>query len=224
VLPLWWGGLVTGALIFASTDQVSPGAMDGRLASLLAVQVAPAVNSLLLYRKLQGLALLDELTTLPNRRHLEWRLKTDCLRAARYGTQLSLILIDIDHFHAINEGCGFHTGNQVLQAVAYLIGNRTRRSDLVARLEGDMLAVVLPETEARAAEAVGEYLRNAVASVKLLAHAPPACQRQVTISVGVAAYTPEMADLTALMLAAQMALDAAKALGGNCVEVAPANL
>src|SRR5690349_19429098 len=81
-LPLWWGGRVIGALIFASTEPVSPGAVDGRLANLIAVQVAPALNSIMLHRKLQGLVLLDELTTLPNRRHLEWRLQTDFARAA----------------------------------------------------------------------------------------------------------------------------------------------
>jgi diguanylate cyclase (GGDEF)-like protein len=224
VLPLWWGGRVIGALLFASTELPNPAAIDGRLASLIATQAAPALNSVLLHRKLQRLALLDELTTLPNRRHLEWRLQTDCLRAARYGTPLSLLLIDVDRFHEINENCGYHTGNQILQALSFLVNSRTRRADLVARLEGDMLAVVLPETDAQAAQTVGEYLRTAVTNARLLGNAPPACRRDVTVSIGVAVYTPEMADLDALLLAAQMALDAAKALGGDCVETAPATL
>jgi diguanylate cyclase (GGDEF)-like protein len=150
---------------------------------------------------------------------MEWRLQTDCVRAARYGTSLSLVLLDIDRFQEINEGCGYHTGNQILQAVALLVHNRTRRADLVARLDGDMLAVVLPETDVRGAQAVGEALRTTITAARLLGNAAPACRRDVTVSVGVAAYTPERAEITALLRAAEGALDEAKALGGDRVVV-----
>jgi diguanylate cyclase (GGDEF)-like protein len=219
ILPLWWGGQVIGAVIFAAKGRAALDLAETRLAGSIAVHLAPALSSVLLYRKLEALSLRDELTNLPNRRHLDWRLETDCARAARYASPLSLILIDVDRFHGINARCGHGVGDQILRAVGQLLVTGTRRADLVARVEDDTLAVVLPETDIHAAEAVGEHLRTRVTGARLLAYAPAPCASDVTISVGVAAYTSEMPNAESLLLSAQMALDAAKALGGDCVEV-----
>ena len=219
LLPLWWGGQVIGALTVAAKGQAALDLPETRLAGSLAVHLAPALSSVLLYRKLEALSLRDELTNLPNRRHLDWRLETDCARAARYGSPLSLILLDIDRFHGLNGRCGYGVGDQILRAVGQLLVTGTRRADLVARVEGDTLAVVLPETDVHAAEAVAEHLRARITAAHLLANAPEPCRSAVTVSAGVAGYTSEMPNAESLLLAAQMALDAAKALGGDCVEV-----
>lgn len=219
LLPLWWGGQVIGALTVAAKGRAGLDPAETRLAGSIAVHLAPALSSVLLYRKLEALSLRDELTNLPNRRHLDWRLETDCARAARYASPLSLLLLDIDRFHGINARCGYAVGSQILKAVGHLLVTGTRRADLVARVEADTLAVVLPETDVRAAEAVGEHLRTRITAARLLANAPDPCRSEVTVSVGVAGYTSEMPNAESLLLAAQMALDAAKALGGDCVEV-----
>jgi diguanylate cyclase (GGDEF)-like protein len=219
LLPLWWGGQVIGALTVAAKGRAALDLAETRLAGSIAVHLAPALSSVLLYRKLEALSLRDELTNLPNRRHLDWRLETDCARAARYASPLSLILVDIDRFHGINARCGYAVGDQLLRAVGQLLVTGTRRADLVARVEADTLAVVLPETDVHAAEAVAEHLRTRITAAGLLANAPDPCRSDVTVSVGVAGYTSEMPNAESLLLAAQMALDAAKALGGDCVEV-----
>lgn len=224
ILPLWWGGQVIGALIVAAKGRAALDLDETRLTGALAVHLAPALSSVLLYRKLEALSLRDELTKLPNRRHLDWRLETDCARAARYASPLSLILVDIDRFHGINARCSYAVGNQILAAVGQLLVTGTRRADLVARVEEDTLAVVLPETDVHAAEAVAEHLRTRITAARLLAHAPDPCRSEVTLSIGVAGYTSEMPNAEALLLAAQMALDAAKALGGDCVEVGMSSL
>jgi GAF domain-containing protein len=154
ILPLWWGGQVIGALTVAAKGHAALDLDQTRLVGAIAVHLAPALSSVLLYRKLEALSLRDELTKLPNRRHLDWRLETDCARAARYASPLSLILVDIDRFHGINARCSYAVGNQILAAVGQLLVTGTRRADLVARVEEDTLAVVLPETDVHAAEAV----------------------------------------------------------------------
>jgi diguanylate cyclase (GGDEF)-like protein len=224
LLPLWWGGQVIGALTVAAKGRAALDLAETRLAGSIAVHLAPALSSVLLYRKLEALSLRDELTNLPNRRHLDWRLETDCARAARYASPLSLILVDIDRFHGINARCGYAVGDQLLRAVGQLLDTGTRRADLVARVEADTLAVVLPETDVHAAEAVAEHLRTRITAAGLLANAPDPCHSDVTVSVGVAGYTSEMPNAESLLLAAQMALDAAKALGGDCVEVGLSSL
>ncbi|MDQ2808809.1 MAG: diguanylate cyclase [Chloroflexota bacterium] len=167
-----------------------------------------------LSRQLMQIATHDELTDLYNFRYFEEHLLQEVERAARYHRPLSLLMGDLDHFKAINDTYGHPVGNEVLQAVAATIRALLRTGDVAARYGGEEIAVILAETTERAAQRVAEKLRAAVAAG--LRPDLPA----VTLSFGVAQADPADADGSALVVAADNALYAAKQAGRNCVRTA----
>jgi diguanylate cyclase (GGDEF)-like protein len=112
--------------------------------------------------ELERLATTDELTGLPNRRHFQSELEREIATASRYGAPLSLLLLDLDNFKAINDTYGHGTGDRTLAVVAKEIQQCLRAPDLVARLGGDEFAVLLPQTDRIAAESLVERLQTTV--------------------------------------------------------------
>ncbi|WP_439952337.1 sensor domain-containing diguanylate cyclase [Halomonas marinisediminis] len=96
--------------------------------------------------RLEKQALTDPLTGLGNRRYLEGQAAMEIARAARSGTPLSLIAIDLDHFKRINDTYGHDVGDVVLQAFARLAGQVLRDGDVLCRMGGEEFAVLLPDT------------------------------------------------------------------------------
>ena len=156
----------------------------------------------------------DALTGLLNRRGLSTRAR----RAARADDLVSLLVVDLDHFKAINDGHGHAVGDQVLALVAQELRHGLRAEDLVARLGGDEFAVVLLGCDAPEALQRAEELRHRVAQRSAGWPAP------VTVSVGAATTRRGTADLTSLLELADRALYAAKAGGRNTVRVAAAGV
>jgi diguanylate cyclase (GGDEF)-like protein len=157
---------------------------------------------------------IDALTRVYNRRYFDERASAELERALGRGTRepLSLLLVDIDHFKRFNDLFGHARGDEVLRQVARILRDGVRRGDVVCRYGGEEFALLLPGTDARQAVAVGEALRRAVADAKASAGGP------VTISVGVASTEAgDMASVTDLFHAADMALYDAKAAGRNRV-------
>jgi diguanylate cyclase (GGDEF)-like protein len=157
---------------------------------------------------------IDALTRVYNRRYFDERASAELERALGRGTRepLSLLLVDIDHFTRFNDLFGHARGDEVLRQVARILRDGVRRGDVVCRYGGEEFALLLPGTDARQAVAVGEALRRAVADAKASAGGP------VTISVGVASTEAgDMASVTDLFHAADMALYDAKAAGRNRV-------
>jgi diguanylate cyclase (GGDEF)-like protein len=95
------------------------------------------------------LALHDELTGLPNRRLFQDRLESALERARRSGSQVALLLVDLNHFKQVNDTLGHHTGDLLLQRVSSLFSGRVRRSDTVARTGGDEFSVILEDPTSR---------------------------------------------------------------------------
>ena len=116
---------------------------------------------------------------------------------------MALALVDIDDFEALTDAQGHLRGDVVLQAVADAIGRACRSADEPARIGGDVLAVILPETDLAGARRFGEGIRRSVASLG------------VSVSVGVSAMEPGAADAGALVEAADVALNDAKRGGKN---------
>jgi len=163
------------------------------------------------------LATVDGLTGIHNRRHFMTRLDDEWTRFQRYARPLSLLMIDVDAFKAINDQHGHAAGDQVLVYVARACGAHKRGPDVVARIGGEEFAVLLPETALKEAQVVAERLRM------LVAERPVRCgddKVAVTVSIGVATSTAGMADPTDLMKRADAALYAAKRGGRNMVSVA----
>lgn len=166
---------------------------------------------------LERLAREDSLTGLANRRHFMDVLQREMERSDRYGHPLALIMLDLDHFKSVNDTHGHAVGDSVLREAARALRTVCRDVDLAARLGGEELALLLPETGAAGARVVAERAREQIAAV---AHAAPdGSTFRVTASFGVAAARPGDT-VEGVLHAADEALYRAKDAGRNQVAMA----
>lgn len=167
-------------------------------------------------RELERAVCIDALTGIANRGHFDELLATEWNRAARTGSPLSLVVIDVDDFHAYNELYSHVGGDACLKAVAATMAHCLRRpSDVLCRYGGEEFVALLPDTDGPGACVVAERLRAAVEELGI-AHAGSRAAKVVTISVGVATMAPGLdRPATTLVSAADAALFRAKALGRN---------
>ena len=191
------------------------------MVALLVAAVASAArahrHALALAEELHALATTDMLTGLPNRRQLMSQMETEVRRAARSGRPLSLALLDVDRFKAINDAHGHPAGDFVLQTIAAELRRVTRGGDVLGRFGGEEFAVLMPETSLAKARQAGERLRAAIARRAI--DLPDGTKERVTISVGVALLAGgEGCDH--LVSRADCALYEAKADGRNLVRLA----
>jgi diguanylate cyclase (GGDEF)-like protein/PAS domain S-box-containing protein len=163
--------------------------------------------------RLRYLADHDPLTGLLNRRRFEEELVDRLAEAARYGTRGAVLLLDIDNFKLINDGHGHHAGDAVIRSIAERLGEELRDTDLLARLGGDELAVILPHAGEDQARQVAEKLLEAVSDHRAAFKGEGL---QVTASIGVAVVS-SFGTQTAeeLMVQADTAVYSAKAAGRN---------
>ncbi len=167
---------------------------------------------------LKELAVKDHLTTLYNHNFFYSRLDEEFERAVRYETNLSLIMMDIDNFKAINDTHGHRIGDIVLREIAAMIKKGVRKTDIVARYGGEEFAVILPHTKLQGAVDEAERIREMVESH---AYAGLTAEK-ITLSFGVAAYPHKgAANSGDLVNLADHALYDAKGSGRNCVKAAP---
>lgn len=162
-------------------------------------------------------ARIDPLTGLTSRRAFTETADTEIQRALRYRLPLSLLMIDLDHFKAINDTHGHVTGDAVLASFAHTVAQQVREVDVVGRLGGEEFVVLLPNVAAGEAAQVAERMRQAVADSELMVNG----QRLVyTASFGVAEFDARELTLSSLLSKADIALYRAKRLGRNRVEIA----
>ncbi|MBW8312071.1 MAG: diguanylate cyclase [Rhizobium sp.] len=172
--------------------------------------------------QLEVLAMTDALTGLANRRHFGDQLAREANRAGDTGRPLSLCVLDIDHFKAINDQHGHPAGDAVLRRVALVLEEVVRGSDLLARIGGEEFAVLAVDTGMAEAAQLAERLRAAVerAGPVTVGHAAVS----VTVSVGVVTRRVHVGEVVKapehLLAAADDALYRAKRNGRNRVEVA----
>lgn len=164
--------------------------------------------------KLQEIASRDGLTGLFNHRHFQEALAAELSRAARHGHPVSLVLFDIDHFKAVNDTYGHPAGDAVLQALSRRASELLRISDILARYGGEEFAVILPETGDKGAFVLAERLRRGIEQLQIVAEGNPL---SVTVSLGVATWTPKRRDIgkAELVAAADGALYRSKKNGRN---------
>ncbi|GAB4483876.1 MAG: hypothetical protein OHK0044_33330 [Burkholderiaceae bacterium] len=164
----------------------------------------------------------DALTGLYNRRHFERRLAEEFSRARRQGSELALLLLDVDHFKRINDTHGHPAGDAVLRDLAERCLACVRAHDTVVRYGGEEIAVIAPGAPAHAAQRLAARLRERAASAPLElrgASYPQGLAIAYTVSIGVAALDASMADEAALIGAADAALYRAKREGRNRVSL-----
>lgn len=161
-------------------------------------------------------AMTDPLTGLPNRRALQERLKVEYLRAQRYGTDVAIVMIDVDHFKDINDSLGHPKGDAALVALARLLEQERRGPDMVARYGGEEFLAILPGTSLAGGMIMAERFRRAVERASW-------DFRTLTISAGVASGGHGSLKNGDLVREADEALRLAKKRGRNRV-CGPADL
>ncbi|MBH1985883.1 MAG: GGDEF domain-containing protein [Burkholderiales bacterium] len=160
----------------------------------------------------------DLLTELASRRHFDESLERLWETARAQGQEISLILVDVDHFKAYNLAHGHHQGDVCLREIAAVLKSKLRRpEDLVARFAGEEFIAVMVGTPLQTAVGAAERIRKAVEALQLR-HGPAEPDR-VTVSVGVSCMRPNSPHASAaqLIAVADEALHLAKKRGRNCV-------
>ena len=161
---------------------------------------------------LATLATTDGLTGLANRRHFDESLIKEWARAKRDGTEISLILIDVDHFKKFNDSYGHPAGDTCLKSLAGIFQLHAKRPlDLAARYGGEEFAILLPNTGLQGGVAIGEMVRSGLRDLAIL-HELNLPSKKVTVSLGVATVRPAetTVDCASLILMADRALYDAK--------------
>jgi diguanylate cyclase (GGDEF)-like protein/PAS domain S-box-containing protein len=168
--------------------------------------------------ELHSLATTDPLTGLPNRRHFLTRLEQEVARLQRYdGPGAALLMLDLDHFKAINDSHGHAAGDTVLKRFAGQVGASLRRTDQAGRLGGEEFAILLLGNDLAGAVDFAERLRERVAAEAI---AIDGVRVRVTVSIGVTLLDASDGSGDAALARADAALYRAKANGRDRVETA----
>lgn len=196
-------GLLMGAVDYI-TKPVCP--------AIVAARVCTHVTLKRQRDKLAEMALHDQLTGLYNRHYLLEVANQKLARAERDQHAMSLLMIDIDHFKAVNDNFGHPMGDAVIQAVAQLLKEQSRKEDVAARFGGEEFVMLLDHCDVAAAEINAEKMRQKSDALK-----PGGID--VTISIGVVQLRAAREDFSELLKRADLALYQAKNNGRNCVVV-----
>ena len=163
----------------------------------LADAVALAFENVRLFQKTRQLSITDEVTPLHNFRYFHQALDRELKLVNRYGSVLSLLFIDLDHFKPINDQYGHLRGSRTLREVGFLIRAAVRETDIPARYGGDEFVVILPQTEGAPARLLAEKLRRLVEGHTFLQE--EGINARLGVSMGVATYPSEATTKEALI-------------------------
>ncbi|MEN7538793.1 diguanylate cyclase [Aurantiacibacter flavus] len=213
--PLLAGGEVIGVVYL---EGVIDEEAHFRL-TVLTENIASALVNHRLQRGLREQTIRDPLTGLFNRRYMQEMLHLEIARAARNGTQLSVVMCDVDHFKRFNDEFGHDAGDAVLQAVSTELRKRFRDGDVVCRYGGEEFTIVAPDTMADVLAARTEIVRQAISELNIKQGGRTL--GSTSMSFGIASWSEGMdREGTALIQAADAALYRAKTAGRNRVAVA----
>lgn len=186
IAPITLDGKLVGSINQADPDRhrFEPG-IDTSLLEQLALKVSLCLSNVTAHEQLKFLAFHDPLTGLLNRGVMERILEREFLRGQRYGTDLSLIFLDLDEFKSINDTHGHDTGDLALCHVADCLIRLKRDSDIVARFAGDEFVVILPSTTGAQAEHYMQRVIQSLAQVPLPGDFPGHPRIHIRLSHGI---------------------------------------
>jgi two-component system, cell cycle response regulator len=180
----------------------------------LLARLGAGARILRLESRLSALAAHDTLSELPTRRAFHVMLSKEWDRAHRYRLPLSVVMFDIDYFKRINDTYGHLVGDEVIRAIAKLLRQQSRTSDVLCRYGGEEFVVLLPETDEASAAIWAERLRQRIADEPILGDHPDI---RLTISLGVTEMLAEIEDKEEFLTLVDQCLLAAKEQGRNQV-------
>ena len=175
--------------------------------NLIKVVSRPIMVEIHVFKEAEKLAMVDGLTGIFNRRYFEISMKKETKRALRYGKTLSLLIIDLDDFKAINDTKGHPFGDDVLKRLAAILTSISREEDIPCRYGGEEFVVIMPETNANGALIFAERLRAGMHAEALF------LDNRITCSGGVATYPDTSGAIEDLLKNADKALYEAKLSG-----------
>ena len=219
IVPLVKDGRTLGALVLDAAEPKALTLEDARPLTMLAAIVASSLELVWQFAEVDRRARTDQLTGLWNRHHFGEQLQRTLNEADRYGTQVSLVLVDIDHFKRVNDTWGHEAGDAVLRQVARILQDGVRSVDICVRYGGEEIALLLAQTDSEHAVEVAERLRGRIAAQPLKHRG---AEIVVTASFGVATYPETVKVRDQLFPASDKALYIAKHEGRNRVRAKPA--
>ena len=215
VAPLTFKTVPLGVVVLATPGHFEHDGLE--LLEHLRANLALAVNNALAHDRLERLAAVDALTDAYNRRFGLARLREEYSRAVRAESPLGLLMLDLDHFKAVNDTYGHLVGDRVLRAVAGACRRVLREGDVLIRYGGEEFLVLLPGAGPEDVRQVGERIRRAVAETSV---ADGGQRVAVTVSLGGATYRDSSDSVESLVAIADGALYEAKDSGRDRLVVA----
>lgn len=167
--------------------------------------------------EIRRLAETDHLTGLLNRRCFYDCLDAEIQRCHRYGNTRCVLTLDLYDFKTINDSYGHHAGDAVLKMLGGTLKQYARKTDKCGRLGGDEFGVILVETNLETAQLMAERARLAILNEEAAARD---LRLSMSVSIGIAQWSPRVADAAELLKLADSALYSAKADGKNCIRIA----
>jgi diguanylate cyclase (GGDEF)-like protein len=224
-------GIFCSIVIFIILNIISNGsnvlkyALMSLFAGLLIITSSASVILYTLYKgtnkamtKLKEQSSMDRLTELYNRSYLEPFLEGELDTAKRENQQVSVMMVDMDHFKEINDTYGHVVGDSVLAIFAQVVLKCLRKTDIIARYGGDEFIVVLPNTDTETASSVADRIRNEVSETYI----PPIDNvviSSIHCSIGISNYPVLCDSKNTLIKTSDLALYMAKRSGRNCTKV-----
>jgi diguanylate cyclase (GGDEF)-like protein len=178
----------------------------------LVTTISLMLDNIRLYERVLEQSIVDPLTEVYNRRHLDNKLTEEFDRAVRYQRELSFLLLDVDDFKKLNDTHGHLQGDRVLAELGFFLKKRSRTIDVVCRYGGEEFALLLPETGGPNAHTKADRFRKEIAQngFTRLGEGEPL---HLTVSLGVSCLTPKVRTPLALIRVADEALYQAKREG-----------
>jgi diguanylate cyclase (GGDEF)-like protein len=145
-----------------------------------------ALSNLLHKEKIETSAMLDPLTSCYNRRTLDELLSKEVSKAQRYTNNLSILMLDVDHFKAVNDCYGHLAGDHILKEISDLLKNEIRNSDYIVRYGGEEFIIVLPEIPIANAVALSERIKD---KIEMTTFRFEDSRIKLTISIGISSFS-----------------------------------
>ena len=214
IIPFVFEGQLLGGVAFYSKESVDYKSIPfydsfkNELSALLKMKY--------LYSEVEILSVTDGLTGLYNRRHFEYNIEREFLRAKRYKNDLSIAILDIDFFKNVNDTYGHQYGDYVLKEVANLMKESFRKTDMLYRYGGEELVIIMPETQLENAAIPADRLREKISNYGFIYNG---VKINLTVSIGVATMNENFNNQKEIIETADRALYNAKQTGRNKVVI-----
>ncbi len=215
-VPLMVGRKRFGGLLLESFSAGNFLPEVAKTLKFLGKNLSEIINRMTIYRSMKELAMIDGLTGIQNHRAFKERLQVEIDRCRRYGSTLTLFILDLDKFKRINDTYGHLHGDFVLKKISNIIRGSVRTVDAVARYGGEEFAVILINSDKKGCYNTAERIRS---NIQSFLFEKDGMREKMTISIGISEYPADGDDLQTVIANADMAMYQSKRNGGNKVTI-----